>query len=380
MTTRRNIRSLTPQERGHLIDAILELKKDGTYDRFVDMHVNAMGHGTPPVGPGVVARNGAHRGPSFLPWHRYFLGLFEKALQAKNSTVTLPYWDWTADAQTPDASPVWEIVGGNGDSADGWKVKGKPFGEGHWELKVDVANGGKTLRRRFGELESRAPNGTVTRVSVTLPTEADVRMAMAERHYDAVPYSDSPYCTGFRNRLEGWIVKRADPAVPTQGTQLHNRVHVFVGGSWIDTGPAGAPINVGGTMLIASSPNDPVFFLHHCFVDKLWADWQGKRKAEDPNGQPHYAPLADGPAGHNLLDGLYPWGDAATPLSVLDPRALGYDYDTDSQPLDQRFLIAAKPTQEEAWDELIDTHFTTSSWLAASKIEDGHHHGHGDHR
>ncbi|HEX5847186.1 MAG TPA: tyrosinase family protein, partial [Rhodoplanes sp.] len=23
-----------------------------------------------------------------------------------------------------------------------------------------------------------------------------------------------------------------------------------------------------------TSPNDPVFFLHHCFVDKAWADWQ----------------------------------------------------------------------------------------------------------
>ena len=26
------------------------------------------------------------------------------------------------------------------------------------------------------------------------------------------------------------------------------------------------------------SPADPVFFLHHAWVDKLWADWQG----EDP--------------------------------------------------------------------------------------------------
>ncbi len=22
------------------------------------------------------------------------------------------------------------------------------------------------------------------------------------------------------------------------------------------------------------SPHDPVFFLHHCFIDMLWAQWQ----------------------------------------------------------------------------------------------------------
>ena len=27
-------------------------------------------------------------------------------------------------------------------------------------------------------------------------------------------------------------------------------------------------------MLPGTSPNDPCFFLHHCFVDKIWAEWQ----------------------------------------------------------------------------------------------------------
>jgi tyrosinase len=289
----------------------------------------------------------------------------------------LPYWDWTADSPSPGSSPVWDIVGGNGDSNDGWKVKDRPFGEGHWELKVDAVNGGNVLRRRFGELENLAPDGSVTQVSLTLPTEGDVRLAMAERHYDAVPYNDSPWCTGFRNRLEGWIVRRADPTVATQGTQLHNRVHVFVGGAWIETGPDGVRRNVSGTMLIASSPNDPVFFFHHCFIDKLWADWQRKRNMEDPGGRPHYAPIIGGPPGHNLTDGMYPWGEAATPLALLDHTVLGYQYDTDSVALDERFLAAARPLEGPAWDEQIDTHFTTSSTLAAARLaQPGHHHGH----
>ena len=40
-------------------------------------------------------------------------------------------------------------------------------------------------------------------------------------------------------------------------------------------GPHGWVHNaVGGTMATSSSPADPLFWLHHSFVDKIWADWQ----------------------------------------------------------------------------------------------------------
>jgi len=31
---------------------------------------------------------------------------------------------------------------------------------------------------------------------------------------------------------------------------------------------------IGGTMSSSRSPADPIFWLHHSFIDKLWADWQ----------------------------------------------------------------------------------------------------------
>ena len=59
------------------------------------------------------------------------------------------------------------------------------------------------------------------------------------------------------------------------GSQLHNRVHIWVGG---DMGPG-------------TSPNDPVFYLHHCNVDRLWALWQHAHPASG------YLPVAtDRPA------------------------------------------------------------------------------------
>ena len=77
-------------------------------------------------------------------------------------------------------------------------------------------------------------------------------------------------------------------------------------------------------MTPASSPNDPVFFLHHCFIDKLWADWQRMHPDEQP-----YLPLTGAPAGHNLNDSMAPFN--VTPQSMLDHHALGYAYDTEPE-------------------------------------------------
>jgi tyrosinase len=149
----------------------------------------------------------------------------------------------------------------------------------------------------------------------TLPTEDDLKLAMNEIFYDTPNYDQTPFTVGFRNRLEGWITVRGDSRVKTVGSQLHNRVHLWV----------------GGNMALMTSPNDPVFFLHHCFVDKVWADWQEVQKKNNPAGAPHYAPLRDGPPGHNLGDQLKPWTRAVR--EVLDISALGYGYEpSPSQP------------------------------------------------
>lgn len=43
----------------------------------------------------------------------------------------------------------------------------------------------------------------------------------------------------------------------------HNIVHYCIGGT-------------DGDMQTYHSPNDPLFFLHHSFIDKLWNKWQTK--------------------------------------------------------------------------------------------------------
>jgi tyrosinase len=50
---------------------------------------------------------------------------------------------------------------------------------------------------------------------------------------------------------------------------------------------------VGGTMALSSSPADPLFWLHHAFIDKLWEDWKvsGDPQLNPPNGTEALLPL-----------------------------------------------------------------------------------------
>jgi tyrosinase len=57
----------------------------------------------------------AHQAASFLPWHRYFLNIFETSLrQSCGFTDQLPYWDWSLDWESPSSSPIWDSESGFG--------------------------------------------------------------------------------------------------------------------------------------------------------------------------------------------------------------------------------------------------------------------------
>jgi hypothetical protein len=97
-----------------------------------------------------------------------------------------------------------------------------------------------------------------------------------------------------------------------------------------------------------TSPNDPVFFLHHCNVDRIWALWQYAHPASA------YLPAAGGPAGHNLNDLMQHLTMAGpTPAACLDyRRTMGFIYDTDP-PLVDLMTPAVSfqdvPTLETTW-------------------------------
>ena len=253
------------------------------YDLFVFWHVVAMSISVPPG-------NAAHSGPIFLPWHRMYLLRLEQELQRvlEDPEFGLPYWDWALDGEIQPPmfqwqTPLWEddALGSargsirNGPLSD-MRVRIEMVGNTLWSIE------GRQIRRQAGR---GVPN---------LPVFADVRAVLNEPGYDSVPWNRS--VVGMRNRLEGWI----------NGPQLHNRVHVWV----------------GGDMSPGSSPNDPIFFLNHCNVDRIWEAWMAN------SGRQYHPRNNQGPQGHRLDDLMVSiLGDPLRPSDVLDPQQW-YSYDT----------------------------------------------------
>ncbi|MEU5598228.1 tyrosinase family protein [Streptomyces sp. NPDC020298] len=233
---RKDAATLTAGEKRRFVNALLEVKRRGEYDEFVRTHLAYF-----PT-DGEDGLRTAHMAPSFLPWHRRFLLDLESALRRVDSSVTVPYWDWTRDRTSTSVPWTADLLGGDGRGSDRRVMTG-PFAhrEGHWTIKEGVTEG-KFLTRDLGR--ARDP--------LELPTRNDLEWALRDPDYDVAPW-DSTVTRGFRNRLEGWNTGR-----DSVSWRNHNLVHRWV----------------GGAMLGGASVNDPVFWLHHAFIDLQWYRWQ----------------------------------------------------------------------------------------------------------
>ena len=272
--------------------------QNNRYDDYVYIHQQSMaGHATSDPGP-----HPGHKGPMFFPWHREFLRRFENDLRSVSGdpSICLPYWDFSRDQAPADAGyPFFdEFLGGNGSGANNIVTTGVFAQANGWTLNLGASN---ALQRDFGD-------GVAS-----LPSTGAITGALAETTYDSDPFNwDSAGADSFRNLVEGWVG-------PQSGPNIHNRVHVWVGGS----------------MLPSTSPNDPVFFLNHAKEDELWAVWIQKHPAVQ-----HYLPLDSFtlPAGHTHLKRLsdhmeslseyFGAGTLDRPIDLLDHKAITW-YDTD---------------------------------------------------
>jgi hypothetical protein len=259
MYCRKDFLDLTPLERNRLADALNELHGIGGYDKYPTSHEDGW--------------FSIHRGPEFLPWHRWYLLRLEQELRSIDARVTLPYWDWTRPGAKDLEAEPWKSFFGGRDNTGG------RFD--HWSYTRAGDSGGNVLPSYGGVI-----------------AELDVGTYAAYR------------------------AEEIGSHVPA-----HN---------W-----------TGGTMSDLDSPGDPLFFLHHCNVDRLWAIWQinhpppgTAQYTQDPSAADHpdYTGSKDGPD-DPMFAGLL--GGATTPAAVLDHRALGYRYADDPRLASE--WAAAKP-------------------------------------
>jgi tyrosinase len=64
---------------------------------------------------------------------------------------------------------------------------------------------------------------------------------------------------------------------------------------------------------IGTAAKDPLFFLLHCNVDRLWAKWQRQNARFDPAVAASFDGDPNNPVGHNLADTMWPWNGITTP-------------------------------------------------------------------
>ena len=349
LRVRKNVKHLSPQEKQDFVAAVLALKAapppagitqivinddvtievDNYYDMFVAFHQAAvMETKLNRDGKGV-----AHTNAAFPPWHRKLLFMYETALRdVSGLDVTLPYWDWTDQAST-DAMLSADFMGPSGDpncTPDcAYAVTEGPFRRGEWTL---------TLATRMDKYVDKYPFTWIVRAighyepefygyPVALPTKENIATAMAIPTYDVAPFDLTADITkSFRNYLEGF-----EPESDVGAQHMHNIGHDWISGSWKN---ADGDIYVGTMEPLDISPSDPIFFIHHCNVDRLWAEWQkggaGRIDAYAPDE-------GDYPSGWKRNDEMFPYdrfktspvvGDDITPGSQLDFEALGFTYDT----------------------------------------------------
>jgi tyrosinase len=345
---RKSVTTLTATERKEFVDAVVALKRASSpynaslsyYDQFVQWHKERYACHPAEHELSTNPMLMIHTGPMFLPWHREFILRFERALrEVSGKEIALPYWDWTDQESVSPDNPYAvfreDFMGGDGNPDEQYAVTTGPFKKGAWTLTVHpegatwASSATTYLTRRLGRAQA-------------LPTKAQVEMALAAEEYDVAPYTAvSDPGSSFRSALEGtgsaasgmqcgsdgWMalisdLPRATPAGPPTArptgvsgrSALHNALHAWVGGV-LSTGVRPA---IRGTMVLMTSPNDPIFFLHHANIDRLWAEWQAAHpgKTYEPKG---------GYSGNNADSAMAPFGDVS-PQLVEDISDLGYRY------------------------------------------------------
>jgi tyrosinase len=155
----------------------------------------------------------------FLPWHRMYLHYFEKILRnaSGDPTLALPYWNYSSSIADRRRLP-------------------RPFRSKNSVLYVQ-------------QRDSSINNGTPLNTTVVNPM-----MALGTNNYLSPP---SPSFGGAQVTLPSHF----NSVRGQLELQPHNQVHVAVGGAsgWMSDPDRAA--------------RDPIFWLHHANIDRLWQKW-----------------------------------------------------------------------------------------------------------
>jgi tyrosinase len=231
-----------------------------------------------------------HTSILFGPWHRPFLALFEQLLygiiqgiasqfpddtraryQAAASTFRIPYWDWAA---TPDSNDYFPNAVGGSQTVDvitptsngqAVPMANPLYSTTFTPLNPEQGDFAPLGRTPYDQWPTTLRYPTSTRSVKATSDETQVFDAMATQFAGMqqninILMNDPNYkvLSAFSNHM--WAGD--SPSTAASLEDVHNSIHTAVGG------------NMGHMSELDYSAFDPVFWLHHCNVDRLFAIWQ----------------------------------------------------------------------------------------------------------
>jgi tyrosinase len=195
----------------------------------------------------------------FLPWHRMYVFYFEQIIRSISGEAlfTLPYWDYTNAAR--HALPP----------------------------------------------EFTMPNDPVFKPLFRAQRKAGVNNGQP------IDAGRPPFLNLNDMKFPTYLSSGPDGFCSNLDRNLHGNVHVNVG--------AQPPSSDLGMTFVPTAANDPIFWLHHCNIDRIWASWNkaGGANPKDATftGTPFTFADTNGKAVQHVVGG------------VLDTLQLNYVYD-----------------------------------------------------
>jgi tyrosinase len=175
-----------------------------------------------------------HYSPYFTTWHRWYLHYFERVCRemCKDTSFMLPYWNYASNIGSSMQLPAKFM-----DSSMRLIFDDRGLGfanpQGTGPQNVAMNNGGYMPYPLINY-------GPCLTAKVMFPSDTSFAAPSPP------PNNPAYYNMGFTGRLE---------CVP------HDMVHDSVGG-WMGN--------------IPSAAGDPIFFMHHCQIDRLYASWEAE--------------------------------------------------------------------------------------------------------
>lgn len=278
-----------------------------------------------------------HQSWYFLPWHRGYLLALEAQLRADviklggPSAWALPYWNYFGPGDEFKIPPAFTLQSLPDGSPNSLNVTARYGPDGDGVIYIPTPTG---VQQRPGD-PNFAP-GTVTQdcMSNDLYTGNDA---------NTPPPGFGGLATGFSHQGGTSGNLESNP---------HNLVHVYVGGTSPD----------GNTYGLMSDPGiaglDPIFYLHHANIDRMWAVWNKTSKNTNPK-DPNWL---NGPVAIGEHEFVMPMPNGSswvyTPQQMNSLSQLDYTYDSLPTPAPVAALFADRLTR-------------LGATAAATKVEEG---------